>query len=312
MLRQAKSFLTAPLRRNYRTAKSLYQWRIGRTLSRSSDGPILILQMGKVGSKSVQAGLEALTLNRPIFHAHFLSPERTANTEEKRRKYFRTSQETYLHRPWLNEYLLRCWHDSQNSRTWKIITLVREPIGRNMSAFFENLHVAAAGNSGNFVISSDYYDIAPVAVCIDEPQILADLFYEKAVHDSPKVFFDREIKDIFGIDVLETGFDFDRGYEIYHGDRVELLVLKLEKLESCIAQAMSEFLQLDDFRLINRNIGAAKDYAPLYDVFKRKAVISSEYADRLLKTRYMQTFYSDQEISAVKDRWVRRVGQDAA
>ena len=53
--------LLQPLDRFYPTAKARYMWRMKRAYLRYGQGPVLLLQMGKVGSKSVQAGLEALS-----------------------------------------------------------------------------------------------------------------------------------------------------------------------------------------------------------------------------------------------------------
>ena len=124
-----------PLDLFYSTAKAKYMWRMQRAFDAAGEGPVLVLQMGKVGSKSVQAGLDALQLDRRIYHAHFLSRERTAQTEQKRRKYFRTANESYLRRPWLNQFLVRAYETSTDKK-WKLVTLTREPIGRNISAFF--------------------------------------------------------------------------------------------------------------------------------------------------------------------------------
>jgi len=298
------SRLLRPLEWFYPTAKSTYMWRQGRRYNAHQQGPILILQMGKVGSQSVHAGLEALDLARPIYHAHFLSHERTAETEVRRREFFRTERHSYLMRPWLNQFLRRTFDKQNDEKVWKIITLTREPVGRNISAFFENLDVVARDTEGEFEISSHYYRIDPTIVAIDDVERLANLFFDRATHDSPIKFFDREIRDIFDIDVLGSGFPIDKGYGIYRTARAELLVVRLEDLAECAGAAFDEFLGIDDFRLINRNIGSNKVYAPLYDAFKRHTVIDSAYADVLYDSDYMRTFYSDEETQAARAKWL--------
>jgi len=292
-----------PLEWFYPTAKAAYMWRMRRTYDRSVHGPILLLQMGKVGSKSVQAGLEALDLRRPIYHAHFLSEERTARTEQQRRKFFRTERYAYLMRPWLNQFLLRTFRREDRDKTWKLITLTREPVGRNISAFFENLDVVERETAGEYEITSDYYGIDPTVVTVQDVGTLAELFFTRATHDSPVRFFDREIRDIFGIDVIRSGFPIDKGYEIYKADRVELLVIRLESLADVAAPAFREFLGIEDFQLVNSNIGAKKVYAPLYSAFKRHVVIDSDYAAKLYDSDYMRTFYSSEEISQASAQW---------
>lgn len=298
--------MLAPFERFYPTAKALYMWRMRRRYRSYPNGPILLLQLGKVGSKSVQAGLEAVVTDRPIYHAHFLSRERTAETEAKRRKFFRTDRHTYLMRPWLNQFLLRTYESGDSRRAWKLITLTREPIGRNVSAFFENLDVVELPDAGEYEIRSDYYDIAPTVVSVDDTKKLAELFYSRATHDSALHFFDREIRDIFGIDVFASGFATARGWDVYTGDRAEMLVMRLEDLQETAEAAMKAYLDLDDFELINQNIGAEKVYAPLYKAFKKNVVIGSAYADELLTSDYTRTFYSSEEIDRMRERWLGR------
>ena len=296
--------LLGPLEWFYPTAKAMYMWRMDRALRTFDDGPILILQMGKVGSKSIQAGLEAASRGRPIYHAHFLSVERTARTEQQRKKFFRTARQSYLQRPWLNQFLLNAYRNGKAKGRWKIVTLTREPVGRNISAFFENLHVMPLEGASKFVISSDYYEIEPLEVAVDDIDTLRELFLSRATHDSPLKFFDREIKDIFGIDVLATGFSRDEGYQVYAGERADLLVIRLESLAACASKAFSEFLGIEQFKVIDSNIGARKDYAPLYKAFKRGVAISPGYADRLYDSEYMRTFYSEDEIVAFRNEWL--------
>jgi hypothetical protein len=289
--------------RFYPTAKALFMWRMRRAYNACADGPILVLQMGKVGSTSVQAGLEEQNLPRRIYHAHFLSQERTEQTEQQRRPYFRTARHQDLLRPWLYQFLLQQFRDDKSDRRWKIVTLTREPIARNLSAFFENLVVTEHSESGRFTIQSDYYGIDPVEVSTDSPADVIDLFLSRGKHDSPLQFFDREIKEIFGIDVLRESFPQDDGYKIYEGAKADLLVLKLETLRDCAEQAFRQFLDIKDFRLVYKNVGAAKVYAPLYDAARKNMKVSSEYADRLYGSKYMTTFYSAAEIKAARDRW---------
>ena len=303
-IRKMVKQLLQPLDRFYATAKARYMWRMRRVYRRARHGPVLLLQMGKVGSKSVQAGLEALHLERPVYHSHFLSEERTAQTEQQRRKFFRTERHAYLVRPWLNQFLLGTYRNDPQQRTWKLVTLTREPVGRNISAFFENLDVVEREAGREYEISSDYYGIEPTIVSVDDIPKLTELFFERATHDSPLRFFDREIRDIFGIDVIRDGFDIDKGYQIYKNGRVELLVIRLENLVEVVGPAFREFLDIEDFQLINSNIGGRKIYAPLYDAFKKQVAIGSDYATGLYESDYMQTFYTQAEILEAKDRWI--------
>jgi len=295
--------LLAPLERFYATAKYTYMWRQGRSFRVHQKGPIVVLQMGKVGSQSVKSGLDASVEDRSIYHAHFLSAERTAETEDRRRQFFRTERYNYLRRPWLNQFLFNQFKKSSGDPKWKIVTLTREPVSRNISAFFENLEVVPTGSSGEYEFSSVYYQIPPTIVSVDDTREMAELFFQAAVHDSPVRFFDREIRDIFGIDVYRKPFSPDKGYEIYPSDRADLLVLRLENLQDIAAPAFKEFLGIENFQTVNRNIATDKVYAPLYAAFKQQIVFTQQYLDGLYNSSYMRTFYSAEEIDSAQRKW---------
>lgn len=302
------SFVLKPLEWFRPTAKLLYMLRLRYAHSRFDKGPVLVLQMGKVGSRSVEAGLEARVKDRPVYHSHFLSPDRVAETEKARRMYFRGVKHRYLTRQWLSEFVLRTFRAHKDDHKWKLITLTREPVGRNISAFFENLYIVPQETEGKFEISSDPYQLGPMIVSVDDTSELVDLFYKRARHDSPLHFFDREIRSHFGIDVIKSGFPVEKGYQIYREGRVELLVLRLEDLSRCAGAAFREFLGLDDFELVNRNIASKKHYASLYSVFKKRVDIEEDYVKTLLDSDYMRTFYSDDEIRDAKGKWLTHCG----
>lgn len=307
-IRRLIGFVLRPLQWFRPTSKLLYMLRLRYEYSTFDKGPVLVLQMGKVGSRSVEAGLAARVKDRPVYHSHFLSPDRVAETEKARRMYFRGVKHRYLTRQWLSQFILKTYQSHRDDRTWKLITLTREPVGRNISAFFENLYIVPQEQEGAFEISSDVYHLEPMIVSVDDTSQLTQLFYERAKHDSPLHFFDKEIRDIFGIDVIKSGFPVDKGYEIYRSERAELLVLRLEDLTRCAGVALKEFLDLDDFELINRNIASKKHYASLYSAFQKSINIKEDYVHTLLDSDYTRTFYSEHEIRDAKGRWLTHCG----
>jgi hypothetical protein len=113
------------------TAKAKYMLRERYEYSRFEKGPVLVLQMGKVGSRSVEAGLEMRVKDRRLYHSHFLSPDRVAETEKERRMYFRGERHRYLTRQWLSEFVLNTYRAHKDDRTWKIITITRERLRAN-------------------------------------------------------------------------------------------------------------------------------------------------------------------------------------
>ena len=124
-------------------------------------------------------------------------------------------------------------------------------------------------------------------------------------HDSPLVFFDQELKKIFGIDVFANEFLKSKGYEIYENEKAHVLLIRLEDLNACIKKAFKDFLNIDDFTLDNTNIGAEKVYAPIYKKFKETVVMPHSYLDKFYNSTYVRHFYDEAEIQKFRDKWDR-------
>ena len=96
--------------------------------------PVLIYQMGKVGSESIQASLSALNL--PSIHAHFLSWQNLRDVE----KYYLRRPHAKVPEHIIRSKRLRAIMDKTWGRIqWKVITLVREPVAGTISDVFQNL-----------------------------------------------------------------------------------------------------------------------------------------------------------------------------
>ncbi|MFH1932395.1 MAG: putative capsular polysaccharide synthesis family protein [Pseudomonadota bacterium] len=239
----------------------------------------------------------------PIYHVHFLTHDRIAETEAKRRKYFRTERYSYLKRPWLYQYLRKQIDRGLNGKKWKIVTLTREPIGRNISTFFENLEINLLSPGDQYEIKSDYYDIDHTVVKLDDMQELTSLFFDRLNHDVPLVFFDRELKGVFGIDVFASDFPKSEGYKIYEGKQADVLLIRLENLNECACDALKKFLNINGFTLTNTNIGRKKDYALIYQKFKDSIALPDAYINKMYGSKYMRHFYSEEEIQRFEAKW---------
>ena len=292
-------------KRNYYVARAYYQYIHRREQKKFKGPPLIIFQMGKVGSQTVHRSLKALNLDMPIYHSHLLTRERIAETENKRKKFFRTERQPYLNRPWLNRFLRNQIDKGLNSKKWKVITLTRDPVARNISTFFENLEFKTIDASQKFEIISDYYDIPATLINLDDLEKLKALFLERMNHNSPLEFFERELKGVFGIDIYKSAFPRYVGYKIYKDKIADVLVIRLETLNECAQKAFKEFLDIDNFSLIVENVSADKIYADLYQRFKDNIVLPNSYIDKLYNSKYMRHFYSEEEINALSEKWFK-------
>lgn len=281
--------------RRYATAKVYYELELRLTSRRRSGRPILVYQMGKVGSRTIVKSLRGAGLDSPIFHVHFLAEENLREWEERHRaRWTRSGGAQHL---WRSRYVLRLM-DGPAPGQWDVITLVRDPVAQSVSRFFQ----LAAYPFGRAQLGlPDENGSDPETVGAD----LAERYSRWSEgHDFPAAWLDEELKSVLGLDLYALPFDRARGYAIYENERARLLVLKLETLRACAAAAFRDFLALDGFALVEGNVTETKSDASLYRHFTRSLELSPDFLDKMYGTRFARHFYSEQELGAFRRRWL--------
>ena len=142
---------------------------------------------------------------------------------------------------------------SLNDKKWKIITFVRDPIAKNVSDFFQNLSNPFFHRNGTIEKKK-----------VDE---LIQHFLNNFHHRWVLHWLDQNINDVFGIDVFSQPFPKEKGYQIFKTNNIEILIIRTEDINSKIKDAIAEFMNLQDFNVIETNIGNRKNYARKYKEF---------------------------------------------
>ncbi len=248
---------------------------------RNDEDQILIYQPGKVGSNTIGGILKKADI--PYVQTHYLSEKVLKD----------------IH-PQLITQMLEI-----NQSKVKIVTLVREPIGRALASLFQYLE-----NSGTALITSMSGTIEEKF----EEMITGDIFSEDEIYRcfceaNWLDWFDYELKEVFHVDVFAYPFDREKGYSIIRQDQVEVLIMKLEKLNH-LEKVIGDFLGLPSFELVNLNDGDSKAYKYLYknirEVIKIPQELVSLYYDNNPR---MDHFYTTEEQKAFLAKWKNNIGQ---
>ena len=289
------------LPQNYYLTRALYSaafaWKTG------GKTPLLVYQMGKVGSSTIvatlKAGSFAGSLAMPLFHIHSLT---AASIEADERFYFGDQHGLFRPSGWPNTVHLFTSHYLHRRLAalkggggkWKIITLVREPVARNISGFFESIEYRIA----NFYPRLESGDLTM--------QEMTEHFVNRySNHDVPLRWFDDEMKVALDVDVFATPFPHEQGYAIYRSAKADVLLLRLESLSNCANAAFREFLGIDQVELINANDARDKAYYPTYRSFVKSVSLPDAYLRRMYDSKYMRHFYTNSEIERFQAQWKR-------
>jgi hypothetical protein len=257
---------------------------------------LIIYQMGKVGSSTVHASLKDKLNDFQIYKIHDLSPDTLVIDErlyKRKWRKSRTKKDVPFHH-WESQFLSKFLNCQSHGKLIKIITLVRDPIARNISSFFQTLEMEYQLSYEDLLKSND-----PIKM-----DVLLDLFVNKVKnHEYPLHWFDNEMKRYFGIDVFDHPFPKERGYKIIKSNKIEFLIIKLECLRDNGESAFEKFLNLEKFEFTNDNVSQNKLYSFLYNDFKKNIVLPDSYINSMYKSKYVNHFYSEDEIIEMKKKW---------
>ena len=217
---------------------------------------ILVYQPGKVGSSSLYRSL--CERSQYTLHTHHLSPGYE-----------------------LDELKMLC-------EKWgglKVISVVREPLARTISAMWENFDkVWRYSETPNF-------------------QEVQHVNFNNNFELEEFEWYNKEMKNVFGIDIYEYPFDKEKGYTIIEKPNLSILLMTLEKMDELEA-VIGKFVNVDDFKLIRANEGNKKPYRFAYSDYKKKIRFTEKLLEKVyISNPYMQHFYTDQMIKMFMEKW---------
>lgn len=267
-----------------------------------TDSAVIIYQMGKVGSTTIHQSLEKAGLLLPIYKVHFLSDEGVKHGEEFHQKTLKKPWESTPHIQ--TSHFLRDKIRSDEPIQWKIITLVREPIRREISEFFQYL-------------PSLYPELLDAEGNLEKSRALRVLqtkfmFYKPETNYTCR-WFDMEVKSMFGLDVYEYPFDTEAGYSIIHHHNVDLLILRLEDLDQTFNRAINEFLEVDTpIEMVKANLRAEQKRGSLYQQIEQDFTIRASLCQKIYSSKYATHFYAAAEIAQFIQKWSGEAGNPYA
>ena len=257
---------------------------VGRSIG-GAQPPVLVYAMSKVGSSTVTSAVERLGLN--VFQVHLMSPDNIRLLRSRAREkgwLTRFRMDTDILGTALFEGIIRPGHRV------RIITMVREPFGRNVSFYFQTLDALWG--------TADAHEAVGLA------RLLAE-FQDRFDHRRTLHWFDTEFKAVLGVDVYDYEFPREAGHLRIDAGRYEILVLRSDLADESKAKCIEEFLGVNGLSLIPKNISSGKRYGATYRRFLDALELPEGYVNEMLDSKYTRHFFTAAEVSALRARWLK-------
>jgi hypothetical protein len=268
-----------------------------RLKAKSSYKPVFVFQMGKVGSTAVVDSIR-LSTPLPVYHIHYLTDIGLIDAEDRLRRQRRPSNRNVNRWCIYESHFVRArWSTFlEKFGTPRIISLVRDPVARNLSSFFYSIDDFLPNAVRRFSTRE---------ITIED---IADAYLHRfREHDFPMNWLVTELQGFTALDLLSSEFDQQKGYGIYKTDRCELLLIKLESLSHALAPALHKFLGVDNIVIAESNSASELSYFETYAKFKDNLPLPVDYINQYYDNPIFRHFYSDDEIRQFRDTWLTRI-----
>ena len=256
--------------------------------------PIVIYQMGKVGSMTVYETLKKNVRNS-VFHVHFLTPHEIERVKDKYLKAGIVYEPPHMK----DSRLLSSQVKYLKSINWHIITLVRDPISAKMSHLFHNPkvhHQYLFDEEGN----------------LDQSRAL-EVTYRKLMDFDPTSDFvcnwiNREFCSYLGVDLYQYPFDKERGFQLLEVGNYKIMILQTESIDKGLIRAFKEMQIIsDNVQIVKSNENEDKEFSEVYKAVRDNIKIPDIKINEIYNSKYVRHFYSDAFISSKIDQWTKRL-----
>ena len=234
--------------------------------------PVAVYTMGKVGSSSVTtalsgAGFEALQVH--VLQGGAAGVKRRIERRPKAR-HLQTS--------------LRLLDYIEAGEAPPTISLFREPVARNVSAFFQNFERLVGG------------DVEKLTVADTQKLICENVGPEETQH-----WVDKELADVASVELGRH--ELFRGPAVANEAAWPMLLMRSDLDDDLKSQSMRSFLK-DDTIAVKRssNVTAEKAGGELYGQIK-KIGLPGTYVDACLSQAFVSSVLSPDEIEMTRSRW---------
>lgn len=250
----------------------IYEYiRINKKLTKKKD-LFLVYSIGKVGSSSIYETIRKQVADN-AFHVHYLN----INNIIKQKKYYKNSRANYIPLTILQSDILQKSLSKFGGKI-NIITLIREPISRELSSIFQDL-----------LIFEDPYFYKRTSNLNNIIKVQMSKLEKKLPEEN---WFESELEQVFGVQLYKLNFDYNKRYIIYNKQKISFLLLRMEDLNEIGEKAFFEAFG-EKVKMIRKNDSRNKYYHDRYISTKKTLSIEKNILDNIVNSAYYKKFYSD-------------------
>jgi hypothetical protein len=250
--------------------------------------PIVVFSWSKTASSTAYETLVRSHPRRPVYHLHGLDDD----VEERQARHARAGTSLGIAPEGLRAVARLRPMAKAKDREMALVTLVREPIARSVSSFFQR-HYASPVDMTAADPSPD--DVAATVAELHEllPEMIT----------SNDVWFDRQMVGVFDVDLFDAPFDPKAGFAHYRHGPVAQAVIRSDRFDELYRPAIEPIIGHGLGSVRHANVGRAKQYRAHRRATMQAFRLTTDEIDLALSTRVLQHYFSADERDELVRTW---------
>jgi len=229
----------------------------------------LVYTMGKVASTAVSESLTCSGI--PNHHVHLMTDD----------SLYEAMAESAGSRAFPADHVGRSisiYRRFKNSKCVKIVTLIRDPLARNISTVFQNLSKRSYG----------FQELSRLV--------------EQLPTDPITQWNNEQFKPAIGISLFDVGFSPEDKFSVYCSGRFEVLTIRTDLSNIKKSELLSDFFH-QEVNVGVANEASTKWYNELYTEFLKEMPLNAEWIDHCLNSVGLSVFFTDDEIANLRKKY---------
>ncbi len=208
---------------------------------------------------------------------------------------------SYSMNPFSKEYL-----EVISKSKKRFIGGVREPISQMLSVIFFLWY----NRDSMFDSSYKYKNIGDCQYWFDEHFVnngneenALEIFCDVMKTNCNEIdFYENDYFNITGVNLFNYDFDRHKGYTIINEGNTEILIYRLDKLNS-LTEVIGDYFGDKDFHIVDANRSEYSIYNEMYRKAKEKIRIKKWFLNKCYSSKLIQWCYTKDEIEQFKENW---------
>ncbi|MEZ8281654.1 putative capsular polysaccharide synthesis family protein [Vibrio splendidus] len=232
---------------------------------------VVIYQMGKVGSSSIERELKKKGIH--VIHTHKLYPSDVFFYDLSRIDKLKKIR-TKFHN-WLTYQIFK-------RKKCKVITIVRDPLKRNLSQMFHHLDLLIYLRNKENTRRE-----------VDANELFLEIFKKDINLAYATDWFEKEFFPSLDINYNDIFFSKESKCSKIIKHNKEILIIKFEDINN-IGEVISDFCNIGEFEIHRANDSKDKWYSSLYRDFSKTLVIDELEYKKMYSGNFYELFYKDE------------------